>query len=215
MAASTHLDADGRPTSGGLGVTLDGRRARGERNRDAVADALLDLMRERGEIPSASAIAERAGVSLRSVFRHFDDLDALHAAAVERHFVRVAHLYELPPLSRDLDERIDAVTRARARLWEEATPVRRLAEQVQRSSPSIRDGLDAARRFTRTQILELFADELDPLDVATRRLLVDAIEMATSWTVWNQLREHQGCSVARSESLVALTLHGHLDSFTG
>ena len=81
----------------GAGVETDGRRARAERNRDAVVEAILDLLCEGVENPTAEAIAERFGVSVRSVFRHFDDLESLHAAAVDRHSERIRDLFEPPP----------------------------------------------------------------------------------------------------------------------
>ena len=62
---------------------LDGRRARAERNRDAVVEAILELLREGVDQPSANEIAERSGVSVRSVFRHFEDLETLYAAAID------------------------------------------------------------------------------------------------------------------------------------
>ena len=63
---------------------MDGRIARGARARAAIVDALLALI-EAGELrPSAARIAERAGVSLRSVFQHFKDVESLFAAMADR-----------------------------------------------------------------------------------------------------------------------------------
>ena len=63
---------------------VDGRIARGKRARTAIVDALLALI-EAGELrPSAARIAERAGVSLRSVFQHFRDVESLFAAMADR-----------------------------------------------------------------------------------------------------------------------------------
>ena len=49
----------------------DGRTARRDRNREAVLDAALALFTA-GELePTAAAVAERSGVSLRSVYRYW------------------------------------------------------------------------------------------------------------------------------------------------
>src|SRR4029450_8701570 len=70
----------------------DGRLARGERARAAIVDALLVLI-ESGELrPSAARIAQRAGVSLRSVFQHFSDVESLFAAAASRQTERLSPL---------------------------------------------------------------------------------------------------------------------------
>ena len=56
---------------------IDGRAARGERSRAAVATALLDLLEEGIVEPTAGQIAARAKVSERLVFHHFADLEVL------------------------------------------------------------------------------------------------------------------------------------------
>ena len=70
------------PGSAPVVEKIDGRRASRERNRDAVVDALLDLYREGNLSPGADAVAERSGLSRRSLFRYFDDLDDLCRAAI-------------------------------------------------------------------------------------------------------------------------------------
>src|SRR5271163_2254507 len=87
---------------------LDGRLARSARTRHAVVDALLDLLGEGDLRPTAARIAERAGVSLRLVFHHFDDLDAIYAELADRQAERVKPL-TMPisvalPLARRIEE---------------------------------------------------------------------------------------------------------------
>src|SRR3954469_13376093 len=116
---------------------VDGRRARAERNREAVVEAILDLLRDGVDSPGVNEIAERSGVSVRSVFRHFDDLESLHTTAIEVHLRQVRHLFqfEIPPGS--TSERIDALVDQRAALYEDIAPIRRVAERLRRRSPSI------------------------------------------------------------------------------
>jgi AcrR family transcriptional regulator len=69
---------------------VDGRIARGLRTRRRVAEALVALLEDGNADPTAKQIASRAGVSLRLVFHHFDDLDDLYrsvaAMQAERHW---------------------------------------------------------------------------------------------------------------------------------
>ena len=60
-----------------VGTAVDGRAARALRTRNRVVDALLDLIDEGDLRPPAADVARRAGVSLRSVYQHFDDLETL------------------------------------------------------------------------------------------------------------------------------------------
>ena len=58
-------------------LQADGRIQRSQRSREKILRAYWELMLGGDMEPSAAAIAEHAGVGLRSVFRHFDDLDTL------------------------------------------------------------------------------------------------------------------------------------------
>ena len=52
-------------------VVADGRRMRSERSRDAIIEAALQLVQEGILVPTAQQIADRAGVAMRTFFRHF------------------------------------------------------------------------------------------------------------------------------------------------
>jgi TetR/AcrR family transcriptional regulator, regulator of autoinduction and epiphytic fitness len=188
------------------GVETDGRRARAERNRDAVVEAILDLLCEGVEYPTAEVIAERSGVSVRSVFRHFDDLESLHAAAVDRHSERIRDLFEPPPVGGSLASRIDELAARRSQLFEAMTPVRVVGERLRGRSEVIDERLEFARELLRSQLTTLFEPELARQIGTARRDLLDAIEVATSWGTWNLLRADQGCSVARARAVVTRTL---------
>lgn len=209
MSGTVHRLPDRAPGgSGGDGSgdgdePLDGRRARAERNREAVVDALLSLLREGVERPGAADVAERAGVSVRSVFRHFDDLESLLAVAVARQWERVeANLAELPTEG-PVDERVRALCARRARAFEDLLTVRRAAEQHRRTSPTVAEALGRARRRLRDQLVEVLGDDAPTGDGAPERLL--ALEAALSPGAWHQYRMDQGCSPLRAEQAMAAT----------
>ncbi len=89
----------------------DGRSARAARTRDAVVEALLSLLDDGNYRPTARQVAERAGVSLRSVYVHFDDLEDLFTAAAHNHFERVRDLVQAIPGDGPLESRLDAFVR--------------------------------------------------------------------------------------------------------
>ena len=72
---------------------VDGRTARRDRNRLAVLDAVLELFEEGNMNPGVHEVADRSGVSLRSVYRYFEDLDELITAAIDRHLERTRPLF--------------------------------------------------------------------------------------------------------------------------
>src|SRR6476659_8184485 len=94
--------------------TGDGRTARAVRTRDAIVDACIALG-EAGDLrPTAPRIAEHAGVSVRSVFQHFDDLETLFSAVGARVVQRIGPLYTPIDVSRPLSERLDSMVEQRA-----------------------------------------------------------------------------------------------------
>ena len=55
----------------------DGRHQRSGRSRRRIIEALFELMREGEMSPLAVDVASRAGVGLRTVFRHFEDMESI------------------------------------------------------------------------------------------------------------------------------------------
>lgn len=187
-------------------TTADGRRLRGLRNRHAVVEAMLSLLEDGVTSPSAAEIAERAGVSLRSVFRHFDDLDALFLAGIERQTQKTSHLYKPPSPNGTATDRVQALVRQRRRLHEAVAPVRRGWVLRFRDHPTMVPVMAEVRSELRRQISELFAADLADLSPSVRREVVDAIDLATSFPAWDYLRFDQELSVNRAAGVMRRTV---------
>lgn len=184
---------------------VDGRLARGERARGAIVDALLDLL-EAGELrPSAARIAERAGVSLRSVFQHFSDVETLFATAAERQKLRIAPLMRPIP-DGPLPARIAAFASQRAKLLELITPVRRAAILMEPFSRELHARLMGFRTDKGAEVQRVFAREIAARPAAARRPLTAALVAASGWTTWQALREHQGLDRTQARRVLAHTL---------
>lgn len=140
---------------------VDGRRERGHRNKAAVVQALLELY-EAGEIqPSAARIAEVAGVSERSVFRYFDDMEDLAATAIDMQWERVRHLYEGLDSSGNLEQRIEALVEHRMRLFDKTVGVGKASMVTSVRSVTVANALHQRRTFLRNQATEQFAVEIE------------------------------------------------------
>ncbi len=188
----------------------DGRVARRERNRDAVVDAIMVLIQAGESQPSMADVAKLAGVSERSIFRHFDTRDALFAAVIERQLEIVSGLLHEVPTTGSLADRVEALVDERARLFEEITPMRRSALQFAEVSEQVAERLADSRRWLRDELEAVFARELGRRPAAERRDLLAGVAMTTSWESWNLLRTEEGCSVLRARRIVARTLNRQL-----
>ena len=140
-------------------VELDGRRLRREQNREAVLDALVELFEEGHLSPTTGEVAERAGLSPRSLFRYFDDIDDLNRAAIDRQLHDARPLLD-PDVAVDapMTKRIDVLVATRVRLWETIAPAARAARALAHKRPLVEAQLHDGRRYMRHQLEHLFPD---------------------------------------------------------
>src|SRR6202521_1600191 len=148
---------------------LDGRLARSARTRRAVVDALLDLLGEGDLRPTAARIAERAGVSLRLVFHHFDDLEAIYSELADRQAERGKPLTLPMAGARPFPRRAEKFSAQRGRLLETLSPVRRSAVLMEPFRPALAKRLKHARDLTRAAAIAAFAPELSTLAPDAKR----------------------------------------------
>ena len=172
---------------------------------------MLHLIDEGDLRPTAPRIAERAGVSLRSVFQHFRDLEALFAAAATRELERLSALVGPLPVGGSRDDRLDAFVAQRTRVLEAITPVRRASLLQEPSSAQLRSSRASLLALARREVAEVFAAELDRRPRADRVELLDALDAASSWQTWEALRAHQGLSPARARRVVRRVLSALLE----
>lgn len=176
-----------------ISPVTDGRRARRERGRVAVSEAMIDLVFEGNIPPTADQIAERAGVSIASLFRYFESLDELRRETTEIYFERHGHLLEIDDIGDGpLDERIDNFVRSRARLYETTEPMGRLMRVRANEVPEVGDMLHRARVTRADQIRHHFDHELRTLSRARRDDLVTIIVTLTSFESWDQMCHAHG-----------------------
>ncbi len=186
---------------------IDGRRAGRQRNRDAVVDALLDLYGEGKVSPSPDEVAERSGVSRRSLFRYFDDLDDLCRAAIDRQTQRASDLIELKDVGQGaLADRVERLTAQRATLFEEIAPAARVGRLRAPYQPIVEDDIRKSRAALGRQIEKHFAPELDELDTDRRRDTLAAADVLCSFETFDLLRTARGLSRVQYERTSQLAL---------
>ena len=184
----------------------DGRAARSHRTRLAIIDALLRLLASGDLRPTTERIAAAAGVSTRSIFLHFSDVDSLFTEAVDRFSERTLYRIKAIDPQLPLAGRLEAFAHQRARLHESISPAARAAELQEPFSQALAQRLKAMRRRSRRAIERCFAPELDELGFEERRELLEALTAVASWTHWDGLRRYQSLSRARAEKVLQRSL---------
>lgn len=138
----------------------DGRTRRRLNSFERAVDALLDLIESGNEAPTAQQIADRSGISVRTVFRLTEDIESLHTAAVMRQMERTAHLYVTLPSTGPLTTRLRTLLKNRVTVFESIAPVRRVGDRLAVTSTLISEGLELHHMLLRTQVAEVFEREL-------------------------------------------------------
>ena len=162
---------------------VDGRTARSERTRNAIVTAHVTLIQNGDLRPTADRIAKAAGVSLRALWSHFADMEALFAASGDRVLHRRDAGYVPVPPDLPLAERIDAYCRQRARMLEEIAPQARASSLKEPFSPALLRYRRVHLARVREELRVLFAAELG--DDAT---LLDAVTAVSLWRTWDTWR---------------------------
>lgn len=192
-------------------IPLDGRHLRSERSRSVIARSMLDLVRETGQMPTTDAVADRAGVSRRSVFRHYADVSELLTAAYE--LQREEAFRRFPrrdPSQWSPEERIMALSERSSELYEYVSPVRRAAVYMSRDYPVLQHLLRGDDSVHRMIVIDLFAPSLEHRSDADASVLISALVAASGWATWEGLRREQGLSVEVARAVVQNLMRGIL-----
>ena len=162
---------------------VDGRTARSERTRNAIVDAHVSLITEGDLRPTADRIAKLAGVSLRALWSHFADMEALFAASGERILQRRDASFA--PISPDLPlaERIAAYCHQRARMLEQIAPAAKASALKEPFSPALQRYRRLHVQRVRDELTVLFAAEVGDDDE-----LLNALTAVSMWNHWDTLR---------------------------
>lgn len=185
----------------------DGRRRRGQDNRARIVAAMLEMIRDGEVTPSAEQVAERAQVGLRTVFRHFKDMDSLYSEMSEVIGREVRAISEQPFRSAEPRGRVLELVARRGEAFEKIAPFKRASEVLRHRSRFLdadNDRLVVALR----SILEHVA----PPPVVADRERLETLDLLLSWESWARLRREQGLSPAQARKVLESAVGRVLDA---
>lgn len=182
------LSPPGRPVA-------DGRTRRAERSREAIVEALFALVGEGTPVPTARQVADRAGVGIRTVFRHFSDMERLFAEVSARVHAEIRPLLRGEPPDGPFGVRVDELARRRARLFERILPYRRSVEVQREGSAFLERQLRQDQRALRRELRQWVPELERAGDEA-----VEAFDAVLSPELWVRLRVEQRLGARRAEA---------------
>jgi AcrR family transcriptional regulator len=183
----------------------DGRRKRGDQSRRQIVEALMALIREGDMSPSAAQVAERANVGLRTVFRHFDEMEVLYREIAEVVRPRVLSALLQPYTGTTWREQFDELIQRRIVVYEEIMPLKIAGSILRFRSPFLMQDYNDHLKFARKTLKQVL-----PSSVSDDRDLFRALEMVTSFQAWRRLRQDQGLGVAEATRVLQRLVAGLL-----
>jgi len=178
---------------------VDGRRARGEDNRRKIVDALLSLVATGMVSPGAEDVADKAGVGLRTVFRHFADMDGLYAEMSERMRAEILPAMARPFRSTGWRERLRELADRRADVFERGLPFKIAGDARRQGSPFLTTQHEAFVKMQRDTLRSILPPKVD-------HALFEALDLALCFDSWRRLRIDQGLSPRDARAAVRLAV---------
>jgi AcrR family transcriptional regulator len=194
------LPSPDSPDAGPITQTdrTDGRRERSKSSRAKIIAAMLELV-ERGDVqPSAARVADHAGVGLRTVFRHFDDMDSLYREMAEAIEQRVLPIISRPFASQNWQDRIRELAVRRPEVFEAILPFRISANLKRYQSAFLMADYIRLHKMERA-LVDVHLSDAAKTDSAG----VEALHVALSFQCWRLLRHDQQLTPEAAQRVVS------------
>ena len=175
----------------------DGRRERAGRTRQAIIDAAGGMIVEGILAPTAQQIADRAGVGIRSFFRHFLDMESLFLAVDGQSRDSMEALFMGGDRTGTLEDRILHAVERHAQGYEIHANAIRAAKAKFWRWELMHKNYQRYQRGLRKD-LEDWLPEVKDLPKAER----DTVDAIASGEMWLRLRDEQELSKQRSIEIV-------------
>ena len=188
-------------------LQADGRIQRSQRSREKILRAYWELMLGGDMEPSAAAIAEHAGVGLRSVFRHFGDLDTLLLELMSLCYDEVTPQFLKPLKSINWKDQILELVERNVEIWERIKVPHTAGELGRFKSQILMDDYKRSRNLEISGIRAIL-----PKDINNYDNVLFALDSTLSFSTMRRLREDRKLSIPKVKNIMSLLVKSILDT---
>ena len=195
----------------------DGRSARRERSRAAIIDAVFALVQEGKVPPHVDDVADRAGVSVSTIFRSFDGVPDMQHQALESFQPKFQHLFTVDDAGRARTERIRSHVQTRVELFGVAGGLMRIGRARALDHEPMVEGLARLRARLAAQTRQRFHVELDqltPAEAANLGALIDATTSPEAYDIMSASHSRTPRQIARTWTSALDVLLSHSERCT-
>ena len=188
---------------------LDGRLNRSVVTRNKIVETLTTLILEGQISPTAEQVALRANVGLRTVFRHFDNMDALYREISIDVDAQIKPLLQARLDGQTWQERVVQSIAVRSEIYDRTAAMHVAAQVHRHESVYLTQNLMESARLQRDLLQRLL-----PPDVAHNKPFLDALDLVLSFESWIRLRREQSLSATEATAVMELTVKALLANVT-
>lgn len=175
----------------------DGRHLRSSHSRGRIIDAMIELVREGVLEPTAEQVSARAGLAMRTVFRHFKDMDSLYSEISSRMHSRARAIVRADVHGGTWQQTLHDLAERRIRLYEEMLPMRLSADALRHRSTFLQEDHARFVAATRRDLRKVLPDE-----VARDKVRFEALDALLSFELWLRLRRVQHLSARAAGNVI-------------
>lgn len=186
---------------------IDGRRLRSQQSRQRIVDAMIELVRAGIREPTAEQVAARAGLAMRTVFRHFADMEGLYREICRRMHARGQAIAAADIRGATWQDTLHNLIDRRVRLYEEMLPIRLAADVVRHRSAVLQQDHERLMALLRQAVRDVL-----PARITRERLRFEAIDALLGYEFWIRLRCEQGLSVRDATVIVRRAVDAQLQA---
>lgn len=175
----------------------DGRRERSKASRSAIVNAMVELIRQGNLSPTADQVSALARVGQRTVFRHFEDMEAIYQEVTQRVEDRIMPIMIRPLEARHWEDRVREMADRRWKIYEELLPFRTAGDLKRFNSEVIMQEYRRQLKLEWTTLSAVLPDAV----IADRPLAI-ALNLALSFQCWRRLREDEDLDLDGARAVV-------------
>jgi len=187
-------------------VHPDGRRQRSQTSRAKIIAAFMELIEANDPAPSAARVAKQAGVGLRSVFRHFDDMDSLYAEIDDILINQWAPVLAKPFRTDNWKDQLIELVERRTKVNEATYPYRIMTSMARFRSELLMSNYKRLLKYEKDALNAIL-----PKSVQKDKPRSRAILLATSFDSWRLFRQDEGMSNKQVAATMTQLLRDILD----
>ncbi|MEO0961406.1 MAG: TetR/AcrR family transcriptional regulator [Pseudomonadota bacterium] len=179
----------------------DGRRQRSERSRAKIVAAMFSVIRGGEMDPSAATLAEEAKVGIRTVFRHFDDVDSLYREMSAQMEAEILPIVSKPFAASTWQGRLSEMIDRRVNVYERIMPIKTCAGLRRFRSEYLMQDYQRFLSMERDGLARIL-----PSHIKSDKTLFAALEMLTGFNAWRRFRQDQQLTAKQAEKAIRFSV---------